>query len=103
MLVVPILNEAMGIEETIRTIQGQTNKNFHVLYVDGGSKDQTIQIVERLKRPQDKLVVFSDNLGIANNWFRAISMALEHPDITHTMFFGGDDLIEPAFIEKRWN
>ena len=46
-IVTPTLNQGRFIEATIRSIKAQTYTNFEHIVVDGGSTDQTLEILRR--------------------------------------------------------
>lgn len=46
-LVIPVRDEAKSIEQLIRSIKNQTRQPEEVIFVDGGSKDVTVEILRR--------------------------------------------------------
>jgi glycosyltransferase involved in cell wall biosynthesis len=49
-IIIPTLNEEENIERVIKSIMIQDYRPLEVIIVDGGSKDGTLEIVERIKR-----------------------------------------------------
>jgi len=49
-IIIPTLNEEENIERVIKSIMIQDYRPLEVIIVDGGSKDGTLKIVERIKR-----------------------------------------------------
>jgi glycosyltransferase involved in cell wall biosynthesis len=77
-LVVPVRNEAETIQELIDSIQHQSRKPDEVLFVDGGSRDGTIDILRqaceqnsgfRLIEARQALPGTGRNIGVANSLF----------------------------------
>jgi glycosyltransferase involved in cell wall biosynthesis len=58
-IIVPTYNSIAFLEVTLNSINGQTYKDFEVLIADGGSKDETLQLVE--KYPFARVVSFKDS------------------------------------------
>jgi glycosyltransferase involved in cell wall biosynthesis len=70
-IITVVKNGAETIEETIRSVLGQTYSNIEYLVVDGGSTDRTVEIVKRYKgrisywvSEQDKGIYDGMNKGI---------------------------------------
>ena len=79
-LVVPVRNEEESIEQLIESIGWQTLRPDEVVFVDGGSTDRTVEILERFAAGDSKIKLIKTsgatpgkgrNLGIeaaANDW-----------------------------------
>jgi glycosyltransferase involved in cell wall biosynthesis len=93
-LIIPTLNEEKNIEPCLKSIIKQSNNNFEVLIMDGGSKDRTADIVKKYgfnfisvpkKRPHDVS-------GARNEGIRRSRGA-------YLFFLDADMLIEPNTLE----
>ena len=46
-IITPTLNNERTILDTLDSVSGQTYQNIEHLIIDGGSKDQTLKIIEK--------------------------------------------------------
>ena len=96
-IIMPTYNRAGCIIETIESIQKQTYKNWELIIVDDGSKDNTIELIGQLKDGRIKfyeagrigLVGKIKNIGIRNSAGTLIA------------FIDSDDLWSPEKLEKQ--
>lgn len=99
LFVCPVFNEGQRLRKLVESLKSQTSKEFDCIFVDSGSTDDTNFVVSDLTASSFKSFRFPDNLGIADNWARALDLALQEFDSSHVMFLGGDDSISPNFVE----
>lgn len=67
-IVVPLYNEELVVQETYRRLKSVmdiTKENYEILFVNDGSKDKTVDIVEGICKNDEriKLINFSRNFG----------------------------------------
>lgn len=55
-IVTPSYNQGQFIEETIKSVLNQTYKNIQYILVDGGSTDQTMDVVEKYRKKIDIII-----------------------------------------------
>ncbi|HSA06003.1 MAG TPA: glycosyltransferase family 2 protein [Candidatus Gastranaerophilales bacterium] len=67
-------NAEKTIEETVRSVAGQTYKDIEYIIVDGASKDSTLSILEKYKDKISKLISEPDN-GVFNAQNKGIKAA----------------------------
>ncbi|MFO1019587.1 MAG: glycosyltransferase [Planctomycetales bacterium] len=65
-VVMSVYNGEKYLEEAVRSILGQSFRDFEFLIVDDGSTDQTISILEKLGREDERIHFFrQENAGPA--------------------------------------
>ena len=59
-IIIPSFNQGEYIEETIKSILNQGYSNYEIIIFDGGSKDNTLQILQKYKSYISHLSVGKD-------------------------------------------
>jgi glycosyltransferase involved in cell wall biosynthesis len=95
-IIIPAYNAAVFIQETLDSILAQTYKNFEIIIIDDGSKDNTEGVV---KQYTDKRISYkvkeNEGVSIARNYGFPFSKG------QYIVFFDHDDLMPIDFLEKR--
>ncbi len=73
-IITVVKNDEKNIEKTIRSIISQKNIKFEYLIIDGKSKDNTLQIINRYKKKIDKIVSNKD-FGIYHAMNKGLELA----------------------------
>lgn len=60
-VICPVFNSANYIEETLRSIINQTYDNVEIIVIDGGSSDDTLEIIQRFSTQITHLISEPDN------------------------------------------
>ena len=100
-LAICMYNAERYIEETLRSVLGQTFQDFHLLIVNDCSTDNSVEIVEcffKNNPRQYELVSFEKNQGIGC----ARHFAERHAQTKYMMFLDSDDILYPDAIEKMY-
>lgn len=99
-VVIPVLDRRELIEETLRTIRGQTFSDFECLVVDDGSRDGTKEFVSEigLEDPRIRLVAKSPDAPRGPSPSRNAGLAAARGEYVH--FFDSDDLLDPRFYQR---
>lgn len=66
----PIYNKESWVGDTIRSLQAQTMKDFEVLFIDDGSTDDTVAVIESFAEDDKRIKVHQipTNKGLGNAW-----------------------------------
>lgn len=88
-------NSAKTVEETIKSVVSQDYPNLEYLIIDGGSKDNTLEIVERY-RDKISLVISEPDKGISDAFNKGIKYATGEI----IGIINSDDLLMPGALEK---
>lgn len=95
----PSYNCGHFVEETIRSVQDQTYKNWEIIFVDDCSKDDTYALVSKLAEEDARIKLYRNtvNSGAAVSRNKALQMAKGQ----WIAFLDSDDLWEPTKLEKQ--
>ena len=89
-------NAAPFLERTIKSIIGQTSRDFEYLVIDGGSKDGTLKIIEQYRKHIDYLVSEPDK-GL----YDAMNKGLQAATGDYVWFMNaGDEIYDARVLEK---
>lgn len=69
-VIIPTLNEELFLPKLLQSLTEQTDKNFEVIVVDGGSEDKTVQLAREFSHQLPHLTVLTDqekNLPLQRN------------------------------------
>jgi abequosyltransferase len=93
---IPTLNRGKYIEESLMSILSQDHHNIEIVIVDGGSKDDTQEIVSRLMQDYGNIKYIYNELngGLDADLFEAIS----HAEGKYCWIMSSDDIIEKNSI-----
>lgn len=98
-IIMPSYNCGRYLEESIRSVQAQTYKNWEIIFVDDCSQDDTIRQVSELRLKDERIKLFQNHI----NSGAAVSRnnALREAKGRWIAFLDSDDLWEPEKLEKQ--
>lgn len=98
-IIMPSYNCGKYVEETIRSVQAQTYKNWEIIFVDDRSKDDTVRLVSELRDKDSRIKLYQNH----HNSGAAVSRnyALRETNGRWIAFLDSDDLWEPTKLEKQ--
>lgn len=94
-IVTPSYNQGEFIEETIRSVIGQTYRNIEYVVIDGGSSDQTTSILERYS-PRLASWVSEPDSGFAE----ALEKGFRRCSGEILAYLNSDDLLAPDAVAE---
>ncbi len=95
-IIVPVYNTEKYLDKCIQSILGQTYKNLDILFINDGSTDGSLQILEKYQAQDDRIRIFSKEnggQGLARN------LGIEQAKGGLLMFVDSDDWISDSCVE----
>lgn len=98
-IIMPSYNCGKFVEETIRSVQAQTYRNWEIIFMDDCSSDDTISKVMQLREDDSRIRLFRNKI----NSGAAVSRnnALREAKGRWIAFLDSDDVWEPEKLEKQ--
>ncbi|MDL2257222.1 glycosyltransferase [Bacteroidales bacterium OttesenSCG-928-I14] len=94
-IVTPSYNQGQFIEQTILSVLNQTYKNIQYIIIDGGSTDNTLDIIEKYKDRID-IVISEKDKGQSD----AINKGFKLSTGVLVGWINSDDILYPTCVEK---
>ena len=88
------LNSEKYLEETLKSIENQKNKDYEVIIIDGHSVDSTIEIIKKYENLVNFCLTEKDN-GI----YDAFNKGLKYAKGKYIVFVNSDDVLTPEALE----
>lgn len=97
-IAIPCFNEAEFLEETLRSLMVQSDRDIEILVCDNASTDGSADIISLLAKEDARIhfVPSETNIGGRFNFLRAFSLGTA----PYFMWAGAHDLYDPTFVEK---
>ena len=93
-VIIPLYNKGPYIVRAIDSVLQQTNQNFEIIVIDGGSEDDGPKIVKEFNNPRIHLLVQSGK-GVSNARNEAVNCAKNE----YIAFLDADDEWMPKHLE----
>ncbi|NBG89624.1 glycosyltransferase family 2 protein [Isachenkonia alkalipeptolytica] len=99
-VIMPAYNCEEYVIEAINSVLAQTYKNWELLVLDDGSKDNTLQIIEKFSQKDSRIKALPNgkNMGVSATRNRGIELASGD----WIAFLDSDDMWEPLKLEKQF-
>lgn len=101
-VLVPVYNVEKVLRDTVESVINQTYKNWRMILVDDGSKDNSAEICDEFARKEDRIsVIHQKNGGLSKARYAGIAAVEQskNTDDTYLMFLDSDDLLPENAIE----
>ena len=89
-VIIPAYNQSIYINESVRSVLGQSYQDFELIVVDDGSTDETPQILAKIQDPRIRIVRQS-NSGLS----AARNTGLRESSAPLVTFLDSDDFFLP--------
>ena len=98
-IIVPVYNAEKFIENCAASILGQTFKNLELIFVDDGSKDNSLKICQKICQTDNRIVVLHQENGGTSS---AKNAGIEVAKGDYIAFCDADDTLDVEFIENLY-
>ena len=95
-VIIPVYNAENYLEQCLNSIKNQTYKNFEVIIVNDGSKDNTEVICKRFSEDDSRFRYFTKSNGGVSS---ARNFGLDNANGHYITFIDGDDWVEHNHLE----
>lgn len=97
-IVLPCYNVAKYLKKNSESLLNQTYKNLEIIYVNDGSKDDTLSLLNEIAASDSRIVVVDKvNGGVSS----ARNAGLKRASGEYITFCDPDDYVSPLFIEAQ--
>ncbi len=96
-VVMPMYNAAAWVEQAVQSVLSQTYQDFHLIVVDDGSSDASVELVQRFADSRICIIENGVNRGIEYSLNRGIAAA----DCNWIVRLDSDDECLPGRLEKQ--
>lgn len=98
-IVIPVYNRAKELPRTVASIIAQHYRPIHLILVDNGSTDNSLDVCLRLQRKYSQELFTIDVLQESKKGASAArNKGLAHVKTRHVMFFDSDDTLHPDAV-----
>lgn len=99
-IIVPVYNIEKYLPRCIESILDQTYKNWEAIFINDGSTDNSLKILEEYKKRDERIkIIDKKNAGSG----AARNTGIEHSGGGYLAFLDSDDWYEKNFLEKLYN
>ncbi len=95
-IIMPVYNVEKYVEKTIKTIINQTYKNFELIVVNDGTKDNSVEIIKKIQKKDGRIKVYNkENGGLSS----ARNYGLKYATGDYVCFVDSDDYLYLNYLE----
>ena len=99
-IIVPCFNNEKYVEKCLESIANQTIKNFEVIIINDGSKDNSQKVIETFISTHLNFKLINQvNMGVSS----ARNNGLKEANGNYVCFVDADDYIEPNYLYELYN
>ena len=98
-VIIPVYNAENYIVRCVRSFQAQSYRDFELILVNDGSKDNSLSICKTLADQDERIVVFDRPNGGAS---AARNTGLKKVRGQYVVFADSDDFVSPSYLENLY-
>ena len=98
-IIIPVYNGEKYIEKCLDSIKNQTFKDYEVLIINDGSKDNTKKLIEKYLNDKRFKLFNRTNHGIG----ASRNFGLDESSGEYICFIDSDDYVDKKYLEKLYN
>lgn len=99
-IIMPVYNVEKYVEKAIISVMNQTYKNFELIVVNDGTKDNSMDIIKKLQKEDKRIKIFNkDNGGLSS----ARNFGLKYATGEYVCFVDSDDYVYANYLEVLYN
>lgn len=99
-IIIPVYNAEKYIDRCLKSLLNQTFKDFNIILINDGSKDRSLEIIEKYEKSYSFIKVFNqENKGPA----MARNMGIKNVKTKYLMFIDADDYVDEDYVETYYN
>lgn len=100
-IIVTSYNYATLIRETLNSLICQTYKDYEIIVVDDGSKDNSIEVIQEYMQKSDKIRLFTHTANQNKGLIDTIKLGINMSSGKYIAFCESDDLWTPNHLEEK--
>ncbi len=102
-IIIPVYNRADLLPETLDSVLNQIYPNWECIVVDDGSKDNTLEVIERYVKRDDRFKLYTrpNDYQPGGNGARNYGFDISNGDFIQ--WFDSDDLMKENFLSTKIN
>lgn len=89
------------IKETIESVIAQSYKDWEMIIVDDGSKDNSVSVIKEYCLKDDRIKFFQHENGVNKGLAETIQLGLQCATGEWIVFLESDDSITPDYLEEK--
>lgn len=95
-IIVPVYNVSLYIEKCLNSLKRQKGNSFEVLVINDGSRDNSLEIIEKCVGKDDRFKVYTKENGDISD---ARNYGINRAQGEYLLFVDGDDFVEEDYLE----
>ncbi|MCX6705275.1 MAG: glycosyltransferase family 2 protein, partial [Candidatus Woesebacteria bacterium] len=95
---IPVYNGELTIEESVRSVMGQTFKDFEIVITDDSPNDKSSRIIKSIKDERIHYFLNEKNLGCGGN----LNEGMRKASCDLIFYLSQDDLLDKQALEKTY-